>query len=333
MAKAGKKRKIKFWRYYEQWIETYKHGSVAGVTYAKYALAATYVKKFLPSVMLDQLTRDDIQLMINRYGATHEIATVRDFFHCIEGSLQDAVYEGWIDRDPCYKVQMKSFVKKRHKRKKWLEADEVKRLEKQLKDDTTGYGDFLDFILRTGVRFAEALGITPKDIDLKKQTVYINKTMNYKSTCNDGQYDYGEMMPTKNKYSVRILSLDDQALADIEEHLKDVDENESIIQHWYDHYYYSEQALIRKGHAKIFNSTWNKVLKDMCIKADVHPISVHGLRHTHASLLIANQVSIQSVAKRLGHANTETTQQTYIHLLDKLANEDRNKIKRIMQTI
>lgn len=333
MARAGQKRKIKFWRYYEQWIETYKHGSVAGVTYVKYQMTARNIKKLMPDVMLDQLTRDDIQLMINRYGTTHKIQTVRDFFHHVEGPLQDAVYEGWIDRDPCYKVQMKSFIKKRHKRKKWLEADEVKRLGKELKADNTGYGDFLDFILRTGLRFAEALGVTPKDIDLQKQTVYINKTMNYKSTSNDGQYAYGEMMPTKNKYSVRILSLDDQALTDITKHLKGVSENESIIQHWYDHYYYSEEELAEKGHAKIFNSTWNKVLKDMCIKANAHPITVHGLRHTHASLLIANRVSIQSVAKRLGHANTETTQQTYIHLLDKLANEDRNKIKEVMQTI
>lgn len=69
----------------------------------------------------------------------------------------------------------------------------------------------------------------------------------------------------------------------------------------------------------------------MCEQARVHRVSMHGLRHTHASLLIANRVSVQSVAKRLGHANTTITQKTYIHLLDKLAMEDNQKIMNVMK--
>lgn len=71
----------------------------------------------------------------------------------------------------------------------------------------------------------------------------------------------------------------------------------------------------------------------MCWEAGVHRVTVHGLRHTHASILIANRVSIQSVAKRLGHGDTETTQRVYIHLLDELAQEDDNKIMTVMAGI
>ena len=59
-------------------------------------------------------------------------------------------------------------------------------------------------------------------------------------------------------------------------------------------------------------------------------ISFHGLRHTHASILIANGVSIQSVADRLGHADTTTTQKVYIHLLKKLKARDDQKILSVM---
>ena len=45
-------------------------------------------------------------------------------------------------------------------------------------------------------------------------------------------------------------------------------------------------------------------------------ISPHGLRHTHASILIGNGVDIQYVSARLGHSNVEITQTVYTHLLD-----------------
>ena len=79
-----------------------------------------------------------------------------------------------------------------------------------------------------------------------------------------------------------------------------------------------------------YNSMINYYLTKACKKACVPRITFHGLRHTHASYLIAQGVSIQSVANRLGHADTTTTQQTYIHLLKKLEMQDNKKIQELM---
>ena len=64
---------------------------------------------------------------------------------------------------------------------------------------------------------------------------------------------------------------------------------------------------------KVYNSTVNDVLRRRCKLAGISTISVHGLRHTHASLLLFAGVSIASVARRLGHASINTTQKTYLH--------------------
>lgn len=83
--------------------------------------------------------------------------------------------------------------------------------------------------------------------------------------------------------------------------------------------------LFIKG-KRIFNSSVNSILEKHCVNCKIPVISIHGLRHTHASLLLYEGVSIASVAKRLGHANTTTTQETYLHIIKELENKDNDKV-------
>ena len=92
----SKVRHIKFYKYYKEWVETYKVGQVRQVTLNKYWLVAKQIKKLAPTLDLGSMTRADVQKLINDYGKTHEYTTVLDFLHHIQAPLKDAVYEGWI---------------------------------------------------------------------------------------------------------------------------------------------------------------------------------------------------------------------------------------------
>jgi integrase len=81
-------------------------------------------------------------------------------------------------------------------------------------------------------------------------------------------------------------------------------------------------------HNKVYNSTVNDVLCRYCKKSKIPVISIHGLRHTHASLLLFAGVSIASVARRLGHASMTTTQKTYLHIIQELENKDVDLVMR-----
>lgn len=70
-----------------------------------------------------------------------------------------------------------------------------------------------------------------------------------------------------------------------------------------------------------------------CKNADIPVITIHGLRHTHASLLLYAGVSIASVAHRLGHASMSTTQKTYLHIIQELENTDIDKIMRALTSL
>ena len=147
------------------------------------------------------------------------------------------------------------------------------------------------------MRFSEALALTPKDFDLTRQTLSVSKTWDYKGK--------GGFLPTKNQSSVRKIQLDWQTVMQFAGLIKNLPENEPIF-----------------VHDKVFNSTLNDTLARHCKNAGIPVISVHGLRHTHASLLLFAGVSIASVARRLGHASMTTTQKTYLHIIQELESKD-----------
>ena len=148
--------------------------------------------------------------------------------------------------------------------------------------------------------------ITPKDFDFGRQTLSISKTWDYKGK--------GGFLPTKNKSSVRKIQIDWQIVVKFSELVKGLPEDEPIF----------------VGEEKIYNSTVNDALTRHCKACGISEISIHGLRHTHASLLLFAGVSIASVARRLGHASMTTTQKTYLHIIQELENKDVDLVMRTL---
>ena len=119
-------------------------------------------------------------------------------------------------------------------------------------------------------------------------------------------------MPTKNKSSVRKVQIDWQTVIQFSELVKRLPLDEPIF----------------VTGEPVYNSTVNAVLARHCKRANIPVISVHGLRHTHASLLLFAGVSIASVARRLGHSSMTTTQKTYLHIIQELENQDVDLVMR-----
>lgn len=163
-------------------------------------------------------------------------------------------------------------------------------------------------IAKTGMRFSEALAITPSDFDFPHQMLNIDKTWDYKN--NTG------FLPTKNQSSIRRFNLIGKLLCSFPNLLK-------TYQKMY-------QFFI---HGKMYNSTINSILERHCKDLNIPVISVHGLRHTHASLLLFAGVSIASVAHRLGHSSMTTTQKTYLHIIQELENADVDIIMRTLTSL
>lgn len=283
--------------YYRNWISIYKEGAVRDVTLNKYRNSLAWIEKLAPELKLGDINRLTYQKLINDYALHHERQTTMDFHHQLKGAVLDAVDEGFIERDPTRKVIIKGKTPG-EKKVKFINQFELHKLLSGLNLTNAISWDWLILLVaKTGIRFSEALGITPKDFDINRQQLSISKTWNYKGG--------GGFVSTKNKSSVRKVQLDWQLVIQFSALIKDLPEDKPIF------------AV--KG--KVYNSTANGVLARHCRKNDIPVITVHGLRHTHASLLLFAGVSIASVAKRLGHASMTTTQKTYLHVIQELENK------------
>ena len=297
-----------FCDYYAQWVRTYKEGAIRDVTMGKYRLTQSWLSKLIPELRLADMDRTAYQQLINGYAQHHERQTTMDFHHQIKGAILDAVDEGLIPRDPTRKVIIKG-KQPRIKKMKYLNQFELHAMLADLDlGDEASWDWLILLIAKTGLRFSEALGLTPDDFDFAHQTLSVSKTWDYKNG--------GGFVPTKNESSVRKVQLDWQLIMQLSGLLKNLPHDKPIF-----------------VHGKVYNSTANDVLARHCKNVDVPVISIHGLRHTHASLLLFAGVSIASVSRRLGHASMTTTQETYLHVIRELENKDVDIVMRALSTL
>ncbi|WGE86318.1 site-specific integrase [Actinobacillus equuli] len=294
----------RFADYFQEWVSTYKEGAIRVVTMKKYHSTLSWIERLAPTLKVSELTRISYQKLLNDYAQTHEKQTTMDFHHQLKGAILDALDEGLVDSDPTRKVIIKGKAPKT-KKLKYLNQFELQALLNSLElGEKLSWDWFILLVAKTGMRFSEALAVTPEDFDFAHQTLHVNKTWNYK--------EKGGFQPTKNRSSVRKIQLDWQTVIQFSQLIKGLPNGKPIFH----------------GEQPIYNSTINDMLARFCRRANVSVITLHGLRHTHASLLLFAGVSIASVARRLGHSNMTTTQQTYLHIIQELENQDTDIVMR-----
>nr|DAH12753.1 MAG TPA: Integrase [Caudoviricetes sp.] len=294
--------------YFLREIETYKKDQVRQVTYNKYCSNGRFLIENFPGLVLSEMTADDYQQILNKYAETHEKSTTTDFHRQLAWALKRAYnVDGILNRDVTFDAKIPRGKPPGVKKPKFMEIEDMQKLVKELKHENTSEANFFLILLKTGLRFAEALGITLDDVDFDKKTVTINKTLDYKKH-REGTRSF---VPTKNKYSVRTIVVDDAVLYMLWKNAKNAEPDESI--------FYKIKGFQ-------YNSTLNNWLKRACQKAGVPEVTLHSLRHEHATYLVSQGISSMAVAERLGHADDTVTRAVYIHRLETEKARDNKEI-------
>ena len=222
----------------------------------KYLMTQAWLKKLVPQLRLCDVTRVSYQQLLNDYAVCHERQTTMDFHHQLKGAIMDAVDDGLIERDPTRKAIIKGKTPT-EKKIKYLNQFELHSLICDLDLQEHINWDWLILLIaKTGMRFSEALALTPKDFDFAHQTLSISKTWNYK--------EKGGFLPTKNASSVRKIQIDWQTVVQFSTLVRQLVPEKPIF--------------VTKQ--RVYNSTVNDILARHCRRANLPIIAVHGLRHT-----------------------------------------------------
>lgn len=294
--------------YFERWIEVYKTNRHY-TTYNRYVNTCISVRNYFKDKSTQKITRQDYQLFINEYGHGKAKETVRKINTQIRSCVKDAIVEGLIIHDFTHNVELHYTVKPKKEIEKYLDFEEGKTLYNHL-INSLEYQNLSHYMillaLVTGARYGEIVGLTDNDFDFTNNSLKIEKTWKYKL---GDKNEFGEL---KADSKPRTIKVDDAVMGKF----KDLFEVLPVRPYELIFHSRSSKKMV------VTNEAVNKALRRMLTSLGIDDVTIHALRHTHASALLYNGALIQYVSERLGHADITTTYNTYTHVLKELKEKD-----------
>lgn len=301
-------KKVAFDEYFENWIKLFKAPKLNPITLKHYEYSLGAVRENFHDTPIQNIRRHDYQDFLNKFGSTRAKETVAKVNGHIKSCVRDAMEDQIIQIDFTNKTELFWTVPAKKANEKHLNYLENKRLLKSIwvnRNKGLGYSLLL-LAAVTGMRFEELVGLTRNDFDFVNSTISINKTWGYKKYSPVG---FGS---TKNEQSNRKIKVGPKTM----NHFKGLLETTPTNVHQLVFYSPSSKYKV------ISNTNANKLLKKLLTELNIEPITIHGLRHTHASVLLYKKASIQYVSERLGHGDVETTLKRYAHVVKELRQQD-----------
>lgn len=230
-------------------------------------------------------------------------STIAQHHRLISSIMESAVKWGFLLDNPCRRVQAPKITRKKGVA---LSSEETIYLFECLADAPEKYRTAITILIYTGLRKGELCGLKWNDVDLERGVLTINRGLEYLPSV--GLYE--EEPKTEN--GTRSIKLPSPALEVLKGHKKRQTEDRFALgDRWKNTGYIFTKWDGEPMHPDSLYQWFSSFVK----KNDLPPITLHSLRHTNASLLIASGVNLATVSKRLGHADTAITARIYTHAI------------------
>ena len=315
---------LKFSEFTEIWKRDYGSKELAPSTYKRYCrmletrllpyFGHFYISKIKPTDIMKfyDLLEKDTQLVRkqgNNGAKTKKPLsgkTILEHHRLLRAMLHKAVYWQLIVANPAERVQP---PKARKPKRRSYDDEQTKILLENLEllsIEDTKYKVAITLTIFTGVRLGELMGLEWQDVDFKNGIISINRSSQYLS-------DIGVFTKVpKTESSIREIAIPEFIISLLEEYKLWYEEQKSIYgELWTD----SDRLFVQADGKPMHPSTISKWFVKYVGQIGLPVINFHGLRHTNASLLVAQNIDIAVVSARLGHAQISTTLDFYVHPL------------------
>lgn len=315
---------LKFAEFVEVWKRDYGSKELAPTTYKRYCrmletrilpyFGHFYINKIRPTDIMKfyDLLEKDTQLVRKKGNNGTKTKkplsgkTILEHHRLLRAMLHRAVYWQLIVSNPAERVQPPR-VKKPKRRSYDDEQTKIllENLEKLTVEDTK-YKVAIILTIFTGVRLGELMGLEWQDVDFRNGIISINRSSQYLS-------DMGVFTKVpKTESSIREIAIPEFIISLLEEYKLWYEDQKSLYGELWTN---SDRLFVQADGKPMHPSSISKWFAKYVGTIGLPVINFHGLRHTNASLLVAQNIDIAVVSARLGHAQISTTLDFYVHPL------------------
>lgn len=293
---------------YNMWVEQYEN-SVEESTFVK--TIGIFKNHILPAMGTYKVDKIDIatcQKHVNQWAK--KLKRFRMVKSYAAKVLDYAIKHGYIDKNPFTLVEMpkkrKQIVLDEAEFENFYEREQlIKLLQSFEQQDNLMVYTIFHVLSYSGMRKGEVLALTWNDINFERSEIRINKAISRGKDCQ--LY----LKTTKNGV-VRTIKMDETSM--------------SLLSNWklqQSKIYLAKGINTSNKKQLVFSNKYNRFIQPVQTQKWLHkvidkyklqPITTHGLRHTHCSLLFEAGASIKEVQERLGHTDVKTTMDIYTHV-------------------
>ena len=310
-----------FAEYARHWLDNIAATKVSAKTLERYReIVETNIIPVIGETRLQKLTTAHVESLYSqaqksgrRDGRGLSTTTVRHMHVVLSAILVSASKKRLIQTNPMEDVE--SVPKAATPEIKTLDSGEVQTLLRTARG-TDLYAPVL-LAAATGMRRGEVLGLRWSDIDFERRVLAVRQSLE------ETRQDDLRIKSPKTASGVRTIILPEFAIAALRGHRREQAERRLAV------------GLGSNKRGLVFTDldgnprSPNKLTKGfgrLVKRAGVARITLHGLRHTHATQLLLNNVHVKTVSERLGHANITITLETYAHVLPSMQQDAADKL-------
>lgn len=298
------------------------------------AACETHIKPRLGDVPLSKLNAVMVQKFYNSLSHPEDgekalsPKTVKNVHGILSKAMSQAVRNGLIKFNPCEGAVLPKVSKKEIRP---LSNEQVKGLL-ELADSDEVYGILLKLIVLTGLREAEAMGLTWDCVDFEKGTILVNKQLQKRPKSAGGMVfsSLKNGKPRLLRPAPYVMELLRQRQ---EQQRKQRLEAGEAWEEWHDAQAKGSLVFTTLTGSYLSPQTVYNHFKVMAAKLGVPNARVHDLRHTFAVLSLENGDDIKTVQGNLGHATAAFTLDVYGHVSDSMQKASAERMERFVQSI
>ena len=242
------------------------------------------------------MTKDD--------GKPVEPSTAKKCFTVMQSIIHFAVTQGYVKENPCTGVILPQKDVCEDMPKKYLSEEELPRFL-SLFDGYSDFNTMIKVLLYTGMRSGELLGLTWNDIDFKQRQIHINHTLS-----DVGGHHF--LTSPKTKGSKRIITMSSTVHSLLIEHRMHQLELQRSLKSFAHPEMVFTSGLGNYKDRSCLNTSFKRYLRN----TEFNYLTLHGLRHSNATLLLNAGVDIKVVSEHLGHSDISTTGNIYADILN-----------------